>query len=927
MHNKFNLVFFIFFLSFISHADTDSDYESALQSFHKKKYNETIIHLKNALQENLQHIPSRLLLAETFIAQGNGELAETELYDLQASGVDFNQTITLLAQALILQNKYRKVLDIATPGYRGSDIESNILFSRGQAYLGLNQLKLAENSFLDALTLEPDFQLATLGLIQIAINHGQLDKATTLINKALISFEPIANTWIMNSVILQMKGQNKEALTSINRAIELSPEHLQARLNRATLLISQQSWEFAKEDLDYILNKIPAEPRAKYLRAIVSTQLGDKEETTKKINEVITTLNAIPSDVMANNPSYYFLAGLTNFNFGNLENARKYFQSYNDIKENDLSTMRFLAIIELRQNNPRNAKNILTKANLYFPDNPTILTLLGVSYMELTNAELAKNYFERVVLLVPNYSAALSNLAQSQIESGDYDSAINNLLSAEKTDIENVQLTLLLVESYLKSKQFKQAKKLTQKLIEIAPTNSHFQQQHGIALGFSGDIKGARLAFEKAITIDGSIDAYIHLARMDVIENKPQVAISMLQKALEKFPKNSFIIIELAKIHQKTGNTELALTNYLRAFSYDEQNSFALNSLVNYYSSQGELDKAKPLLLAYLQKHPKDTKFIIKLGQLYQKTNQPLKAIDAYKSAVLDAQDRTKVYMLLAKAQLNIDNRKAAIQSLNKAIAWDDKRIEPLIMLFPITLKQKDQARAEQIIFSMNQLLPSQDVSDIMTAELQTMLGQYHQAEINYNKALRKTKSQKTTLSLFQVLNQQKKYKTAQALIESWLIDHPKDIVAEIALAESYANQGKLEKTLKYYQTLLTKYNRMPILLNNSAVIANKLALNQVALNYAKEAYSKASNNVSIVDTYAWIQSQQGKRKEAIALFRQALVLDFNNAEIKYHLAVTLAQEDRLIEAKKLLKESVKSEQEFDEKDQAKQLLKLWKKG
>ncbi len=72
--------------------------------------------------------------------------------------------------------------------------------------------------------------------------------------------------------------------------------------------------------------------------------------------------------------------------------------------------------------------------------------------------------------------------------------------------------------------------------------------------------------------------------------------------------------------------------------------------------------------------------------------------------------------------------------------------------------------------------------------------------------------------------------------------------------------------------------------------------------------------------------STKKQRIEAISLFREALVIDFDNAEIKYHLAVTLKAEKRDREAYKLLSEAVRAEQEFTDKSWANQLLAEWKR-
>jgi len=921
---KISLLLFTFFMSYTLQAN--EAYEDALKSFHKQAYSETIIHLKNALKADIDHIPSRILLVETLVAQGQGEMAETEIYDLQGRGVDFNQIVALLAQSLILQDKYREVLDVATSGYRGNDIESRILFSRGQAHLGLNQLRQAEQAFSEALAMQSDFQLAMLGIAQVAINQNDLAKANKFVDQALLSYEPLINAWIMKASLYQIQGQFEKALSILNDMVKRDAEHLQVRLNRATLYITNEKWAEAAQDLDLVLAKIPLEPRAKYLRAIVSAQLGDNEDSKSKINETIVTLNSISDEVMKQNPSYLFLAGVTNYNLGNFEDALRYFQYYLTIKENDFGSLRYIAIIELKQGNPQNAKNLLSKANVYYPDDPALLSLLGISLVELGKIEQAKYYFEKVVSLTPGYGSALSNLAQSEILAGNYSQAISNLLDAKKSDDNSPNITLLLVEAYLKTNQFDKAKELTQKLVNAQPQNSYFQKQHGIALGLSGDIEKARAAFLEAVKLQPeNSDAIIHLARMEFIAQGPESAIALLKSKVELQPKNTKLIVELADLYLKIGQMDNALAQYQQAFDFDNQNVFTLTKLVDYFFITKKYSKAEPILLAYLQKHPKDSQTTIKLGHLYGKLNKPLKAIDTFKSAVNESADRTKTYMLLAQAQLKIDNRDGAIRSLNKATAWDEKRIEPLLMLFPIALSQKDYARAEQVIYTINKLIPEQDVVDILNAQLFEAQKQLTKAEQYYRKALKKNQSKQSTYGLFNVLNKQRKYTKSQTLIKKWLSKNPDDVVAEISLAESYALQDNLSKSLTSYQGLIEKFQRMPILLNNAANIALRLGDKGLAAEYANEAYKKAPNNPSIIDTFAWINTQLGKRSEAISLFRQALVLDFDNAEVKYHLAVTLKAEQRDREAYKLLTEAVKAEEEFSDKALAKELLKQWR--
>ena len=52
-----------------------------------------------------------------------------------------------------------------------------------------------------------------------------------------------------------------------------------------------------------------------------------------------------------------------------------------------------------------------------------------------------------------------------------------------------------------------------------------------------------------------------------------------------------------------------------------------------------------------------------------------------------------------------------------------------------------------------------------------------------------------------------------------------------------------------------------------------------------------------------------------------AIIKDFNNAETKYHLAVTLSQLNRSIKARKYIKEAIESENSFSDKSNAIQLM------
>jgi cytochrome c-type biogenesis protein CcmH/NrfG len=91
--------------------NADKPYEDALKSFYISELNAAIIHLKNALKNDPKHLPSMVLLAEVYIAMGDGALAENQLEKAQDNKADESKVLPLMLEAYLLQQKYKEVIN------------------------------------------------------------------------------------------------------------------------------------------------------------------------------------------------------------------------------------------------------------------------------------------------------------------------------------------------------------------------------------------------------------------------------------------------------------------------------------------------------------------------------------------------------------------------------------------------------------------------------------------------------------------------------------------------------------------------------------------------------------------------------------------------------------------------------------------------
>jgi Tfp pilus assembly protein PilF len=92
------------------------------------------------------------------------------------------------------------------------------------------------------------------------------------------------------------------------------------------------------------------------------------------------------------------------------------------------------------------------------------------------------------------------------------------------------------------------------------------------------------------------------------------------------------------------------------------------------------------------------------------------------------------------------------------------------------------------------------------------------------------------------------------------------------------------------------------------------------ALRLALEA-EKARPAAGIIDTVGWVYYKRGEYNSANAKFRRALELSPLQPTIRYHLALTYAQQGQKDQAMQELKNALKISAEFREAEDAKKML------
>lgn len=906
-------------------TENEKKYEAARSALSDNKYNEALIHVKNALKSSPKHLASHILLAEILLANGSASAAEVALTQASELGANTNQLQLLFAESYILQGQYKKVLDYLPEQTNDNKLAAKIYVLRGDAHLGLRQLKLSENDYNTALVFDASNIGAKLGLAQVFVNYFKYNQAEKLVDEVLASYIPPIKAWNLKASIQQSLGKNELALSAINNALLIDKNNIQSLIFASTINLELTQFDIAEEYANKVLEQVPNEPKAEFLKAMLEVRKNENAEAESSIEKIAQVLGHLSEDILRSNPSYYYLAGVILFHQEKYKSARQYIDAYLVIDENNINALTLAATIELIEKKPQQAKNLLSRANLLEVDNPKVLSMLGIAYLSLKQYDKAHFYLERVKELKPDLGVADAQLAQSYLASGNPEKAIEHLLTASAADFDPTIVGLLLVESYVKSGKIDKALSVAKKLASNMPNDANIQHHLGYIYQISGNTKQAIAQFTLGLSIEPEhIKSIISLANIDFQNNRKDAAINRLKRALVTSPDDIDLLVSLAKLYNRTNNSEKGVVLLEQKFKLDNRNEVLLKNLIVSYVGNKQLLLAIETLNTYLLNQRKTVELYLLLASLHSRNLDVNAAASAYKSAMKQGADKGRILQLTAELYQQFSMVSAAISAYKKAMVWDENNEQIIIGLAQLYNADNNTLSAIKLIkgFEENHKLSVELIEVIANSYLRTK--QYDLAEKYYKKSIKLASNDSSVVGLNLVYIATKRTKKATNLLTKSLSIKPESLLLNTALAEIYIAKKEWQFADKIYQKLVSLYPKHPAILNNASVVALNVPDYQRAEQLAKQSLTLVDNQPDSLDTLGWIYYQTKKYDIALPLFRKALAINSYNPEIKYHLALTLKALNRDKEAIQLMLDVVNSNHE--KKSEADALLKKWLK-
>lgn len=876
---------------------TPASYELAASYLASGELQSARIEAKNAVQQNPDHLPSRILLGTIYVQNGEGASAEKELTIALRAGADEEQIALPLGNAFLLQRKYQRILNeikISDPRAR---YRAELMTLHGRAMAGLGRADDAVRMYEEAIGAYPNSTSPLIAYAGLLRTLGEYEAAEAHIDKALRLQARSTEAWYEKGLLRSIAGDEAGAEESFNQVLELAPTHVRARIARAKLYSATDDSQRAYEDLQIVRTAKPLDPEAALLSAQILLKLNRKSEADEELKVALEILEKISPTTLRRQPGLLKVAAAVEFLSGHFEQAERHLTQYLKLKPLDLSSIKLLGQLRLQQDKAIEAEEILLSGYSLNPKDPEILFLMGDAYLRMGRYVQASSVLADAVRYYPDSAVIRSRLALSKMGLGQTDAAIDLLEQANASqDRNSANSGVILAVTLVKQGDLDRALDVARALTIRYPEAPIMQNLLGVVYLARRDAASAYSAFEAAERLDDAFSPALHnLAMIDEKFGRLERAAKRYEQILRIDPKFTQAAVSLARMATAQGDVERARTLLQGVTDVDGNNLEAGIQFVDLYLATGELEKAEHTAATLKQKHETDPDALEAYARAKVALGKRSEAVTAYRKATLYAGLSADTLLRLGKLLWELDDFPGAESA------------------FQMAAKTNSSTRANESLARLYVRIANYDKAKIYAKRVRdesegqpigyNLLGHVAMAEKDYPAALGYyqaafdvSANTESLFGLYRVHLATRDIDKALAVLQEWLGNNSGDNFVRRNLALGYLRLGRREEARREFEYLVGNGDRGAVVLTSLANIY-VLERDPRAKSLAVDALRQNPGWPAALDTYGWILVSEGNAEQGLNYLREAVSRD-GNPIIRYHLAVALAKLGRTADSR-----------------------------
>ena len=640
--------------------------ESGQRFYDKGKYREAAIQFGNAVQVDPHYGDAHYQLARTYLKLQDWFRAYQELERTLETEPENYRARLDLADLLIAGHNLpgaKEHIDILL-AKQPKDPEVHIALANWNAAQG--NLGDALQEMQAAVELAPDRSGSYLNLAVLQFRANQPDLAEVNFKQAVARDPKSIDNQMALGSFYQARGRFPEAEKQFRQAMELDAKDPSPRTAIARLYMAQGKKTEAEEFLRQVKRDFPD-------NSVGYRMLGDFYFATGDLDKAVAEYGSLyqehPKDVQLKKNYVQLLILKKRF-----PEARKLDDEVLKSNPSDTEALIFKGQIQLQDGKGQDAVDALQAALKNDPENAIAHYHLGTAFDQLGNMERAESEWRRAAQSRPDLLEAQNALATVALRKSDMDSLFRTatqIISLKPTSPDGYVLRSV---AEINRKQPGKAEDDIRKAIEVAPQNPIGYVQMGNLELLQKKYKEAEQHFRQALDRDtNSSDALAGIANVYLAQKQVDKAIAAINQQLVKAPNNSAFHDLLGTVlidHKK--DAAAAEAELKKAAELDKSNSDALLKLGQVQAAEGHADQAIATHLQSLKDNPRDIRFYVLIGALYESKKDWDSAKEYYQKALAIQPDNAVASNNLAYVMLqqggNIDVALSMAQTARRAL-------------------------------------------------------------------------------------------------------------------------------------------------------------------------------------------------------------------------------------------------------------------
>ncbi|MBV8034012.1 XrtA/PEP-CTERM system TPR-repeat protein PrsT [Roseateles sp.] len=890
--------------------------DSANSYLRKGDPKSAVIQLKQALSQDPGHVKARLLLGKVLLETGDPASAILELRKIPQQGQAIDEVQPLLARALLAVKQYQTIVDeLGTSDLKDAAAFADLKTTVAVAYASLNKAAAARREIQAALAKVPDFPPALLLEARMAGFEHRDDDAMAMVDKVLALTPKDPQAWFQKGELLILLRRNiPDAMQAFRTALTIQPSHAGARAALIEILIAQQDFKAASEQLAELRKDSRNNLLVKYFDAQLAFANGDM---TKAVASIELAQKAAPDEVKV-----LQLAGTIQLVNGALLQAERSLSKALSIRPDNVAVRRLLAQTQLRMGQPAKALMTLQPLIAGGETNAQTYSLAGEAQLAMGNLDQSRASFETAVKLDPSNSANLVKLALAKQNASGYQATVASLQKIAAAD-KGTNADLALISVLLQNKDLDGALKSVDAVEAKLPKNPLPHNLRAKIYLMRNDAHAARASFEKALAIDPVfVPAVAGLAALDLLDKNIDAAKKRFEAVLKVDSRNLDALLSMVKLRAAEGAPKSEIAEMLsQAIRLNPAEPAPRLQLIDLQLAEGNYRAAQAAARDANSALPDQADLIDALGRAEMASGETELAIAAFnKLATLESKS-TRPFIRLAAVQLRAGKSVAAEQSLHRALALVPNYLPAQQALVKIALAGKRPDAAIAIARTVQAQRPNETTGQDMEAEIQLSRGNAEAAVEVYRRALKNYPVTIMAVKLHTALRGARKTADAESMAGEWMAAHPKDAGFPAYLGDLALVQGQFDMAEK-------QFRRVVALQPNNAGALNNIAFSMLKQNkpgaaaYAEQALKLSPDSPGVLDTLASTLAAESQLPKALELQRRALALDPENLVLRLNLARLYIQAGDKPAAQAELKTLEKAGERFPAQAEVTRLLK-----